>query len=626
LFYTNLMFKFLNMIIFILKGMDVKINIIKFIVLFLWILFFNIDIIYSQVQVDTIIVKPDSINLTAPVSDSFRIYISNTIIHSDSVTPQGNVVAGDTISFIILFYDVSFFNIHFTAGNLDSVGTNNKRNGLFLTPSIDSVYIQPNGIGRNVAVGVFPYRTDPTPGLTDTVWFIFKDTNGSSYSSEPTIFTTIDKPIYITIPEILALQGETFDIPIKMEGGYSVDDSILSFKFGVKYDMAILTFNNASLTPLTLDFSIEENLIVDTICVSCAYHYPVSSIGDLVYLNFTVNNGTVYGDSSVLHITKSLLNKGKPYSIDKDGKVDIKPLFGDANRNGAIEALDATKILEYRVNLAVIDSVDSIHCDVSGNNAVTSFDAGLVLQWISTPVDLRRFPVEDLLGLKPSLMNRNAEILVYSEQDLKEENINTSDNYKIISVDLKNIDEVFSLDMVFDYDYEFFEFVDYRIPDLTNRFSTIVNDLHGKILVAMVGSRPIKSDGKVIEFVFRKNDEGNGEYYFTSFMINEREMNSKIEYVSTPSSYILYQNYPNPFNLETEVKFIIPEPCDVLLKIYNLLGEEIRTLVNERREKGYYTVKWDGKDSRGLTTASGVYFYRLKAGSFVSTKKMILIK
>ena len=194
------------------------------------------------------------------------------------------------------------------------------------------------------------------------------------------------------------------------------------------------------------------------------------------------------------------------------------------------------------------------------------------------------------------------------------------------AVDLKNIDEVFSLDMVFDYDSEFFEFVDYRIPDLTDRFSTIVNDLRGKILIAMVGSRPIKSDGKVIEFVFRKNNEGNGEYYFTGFMINEREMNSKIEYVSTPSSYILYQNYPNPFNLETEVKFIIPEPCDVLLKIYNLLGEEVRTLINERREKGYYTVKWDGKDSRGLTAASGVYFYRLKAGSFVSTKKMILIK
>jgi len=620
------MFKSLNIIIFILKVMDVKINIIKFIVLFLCVLFFNIDIIYSQVQVDTIIVKPDSINLTAPVSDSFRIYISNTIIHPGSVIPQGNVVAGDTISFIILFYDISFFNVDFAAENLDSVVTNNKRNGLFLTPSIDSVYIQPNGIGGNIAIGIFPYRTDPKPGLTDTVWFVLKDTSGNGYSSEPMIFTTVEKPIYITIPEILALQGETFDIPIKMEGVYSVDDSILSFEFGVKYDMTILTFNNASLTPLTLDFSIEENLIADTIYVSCAYHYPVSSIGDLVYLNFTVNNGTVYGDSSVLYITKSLLNEGKPYSIDKDGKVDIKPLFGDADRNGAVEALDATKILEYLVNLAVIDSVDSIHCDVSGNNAVTSFDAGLVLQWIVTPVDIRRFPVEDSLGLKPSLMNRNAEILVYSEQDLKEESFNSSDNYKIISVDLKNIDEVFSLDMVFDYDSEFFEFVDYKIPDLTNRFSTIVNDLHGKILIAMVGSRPIKSDGKVIEFVFRKNNEGNGEYYFTGFMINEREMNSKIEYVSTPSSYILYQNYPNPFNLETEVKFIIPEPCDVLLKIYNLLGEEVKILINERREKGYYTVKWDGKDSRGLTAASGVYFYRLKAGSFVSTKKMILIK
>ncbi|MCU0644381.1 MAG: T9SS type A sorting domain-containing protein, partial [bacterium] len=86
-------------------------------------------------------------------------------------------------------------------------------------------------------------------------------------------------------------------------------------------------------------------------------------------------------------------------------------------------------------------------------------------------------------------------------------------------------------------------------------------------------------------------------------------------------SFELRQNYPNPFNPTTTIEFAIPKSAFVTLNIYNLLGEEIATLVAEQRTAGIHRVNWDAK---GL--ASGVYLYRLEAGEFVRTKKLILMR
>jgi len=87
------------------------------------------------------------------------------------------------------------------------------------------------------------------------------------------------------------------------------------------------------------------------------------------------------------------------------------------------------------------------------------------------------------------------------------------------------------------------------------------------------------------------------------------------------SDYNLYQNYPNPFNSSCALKFSIPKSSRVTLKIFNTLGEELETLVNEEKPTGTYELSWNAAN-----LPSGVYFYRLQAGSFVQTRKMILLK
>lgn len=96
-------------------------------------------------------------------------------------------------------------------------------------------------------------------------------------------------------------------------------------------------------------------------------------------------------------------------------------------------------------------------------------------------------------------------------------------------------------------------------------------------------------------------------------------VNKFLDYVGTP--YKLYQNYPNPFNLTTSIKYFIPSSEHVILKIYNVLGQEVMTLVDEKQEPGLHEIKVSS-----VNLSSGVYFYRLIAGSFVEVKKMILIK
>ena len=93
-----------------------------------------------------------------------------------------------------------------------------------------------------------------------------------------------------------------------------------------------------------------------------------------------------------------------------------------------------------------------------------------------------------------------------------------------------------------------------------------------------------------------------------------------------PSSYQLYQNYPNPFNPVTTIRYGLPEAAHVKVIIYNILGREVLTLVDEDKPAGYYSALWDSRSHQGIEVSSGVYFYRIEANDFVDVKKMVLLR
>jgi hypothetical protein len=101
------------------------------------------------------------------------------------------------------------------------------------------------------------------------------------------------------------------------------------------------------------------------------------------------------------------------------------------------------------------------------------------------------------------------------------------------------------------------------------------------------------------------------------------------EDTNIPKSIELFQNYPNPFNPTTSIQFAVkggPSPLHTTLKIYNLRGQLVKTLLDEDKPGGNYTLLWDGRDEGGKAVSSGIYFYKLTAGSFSEIKRMVLLK
>ena len=142
-------------------------------------------------------------------------------------------------------------------------------------------------------------------------------------------------------------------------------------------------------------------------------------------------------------------------------------------------------------------------------------------------------------------------------------------------------------------------------------------------------SEQFKDDGE-LKSIFFINDTvgwavGNGGKILVTLNGGVSSVGEE-ENQTNPNDFLLYQNYPNPFNPSTSIQYAIRSRQFVTLKVYDILGNEIATLVNEEKPAGEYEVTFDSHSGKVRNLTSGIYFYQLKAGSYIGTKKMILIK
>ena len=152
-----------------------------------------------------------------------------------------------------------------------------------------------------------------------------------------------------------------------------------------------------------------------------------------------------------------------------------------------------------------------------------------------------------------------------------------------------------------------------------------------------VGWRYLGSDFKVVVFDFplyyMQQTAARAALRQALIDLGETPLDVEETEATMPRSFQLHQNYPNPFNPSTVIRFDVPVRSNILLMIYNLLGQEVRQLVSEEKQPGVYRVEWDGKTAVGRPASSGVYFYRLvgKAvdggdGTFVAVRKMLMVQ
>ena len=133
-------------------------------------------------------------------------------------------------------------------------------------------------------------------------------------------------------------------------------------------------------------------------------------------------------------------------------------------------------------------------------------------------------------------------------------------------------------------------------------------------------------------------DEQEGEWIYAGGRFDRGRLRARVEAgavygvlydpgrVVLPEIFALHQNYPNPFNPVTNIRFDLPRKSDVKLEVYNMLGQRVSVVAEGEMEAGFHSLQWNGRDAAGRTLASGVYIYRLQAGSFITARKMILLK
>jgi hypothetical protein len=121
-----------------------------------------------------------------------------------------------------------------------------------------------------------------------------------------------------------------------------------------------------------------------------------------------------------------------------------------------------------------------------------------------------------------------------------------------------------------------------------------------------------------------KNGSSEAVVYFANIDVGDQDGGTSVSNEGgdfNPDQFSLSQNYPNPFNPTTNISFNLPQASEVSLKVYNMLGQGVASLVNGKKASGFQTVTFDAS-----VLSSGMYIYRIQAGNFVETRKMMLIK
>ena len=150
----------------------------------------------------------------------------------------------------------------------------------------------------------------------------------------------------------------------------------------------------------------------------------------------------------------------------------------------------------------------------------------------------------------------------------------------------------------------------------------MIHQRDNQVHISLFGVEGLDS-GEFLVQVTTESQTNGGAKIVADFRVNENpstELN-EIGLISLPTTLLLSQNYPNPFNPTTQIAYQLPDAANVRLSVFNLLGQEVEVLVNERKESGSYTAIWNAS-----YLSSGVYMYRLEVGSNVITKRMTLIK
>jgi len=285
----------------------------------------------------------------------------------------------------------------------------------------------------------------------------------------------------------------------------------------------------------------------------------------------------------------------------------------DGNTSGGPDAYSASLVLKYLADLDTLNAQQLAEAEVDGNPGITANDA----YWVLYATAYGTFPDGSLPKTAQAQMGSISVGQMSSQEN---------SDLVTIPIILQKSQGIHACYLQLNIDSRYAD-VNNVAAGLPKGWLMVHNYVNGALKIAMAGVTPL-TDGTIAAISLNLKNKG------AKFVINgsaklNANLNSQISgftVQTVPGQFGLSQNYPNPFNPSTVISYQLAQDSHVSLTIFDMLGQKVKTLVNVFQQAGYYNITWDGTNDSGRKAASGIYIYRIKAGNFIKTLKMNVLK
>lgn len=416
----------------------------------------------------------------------------------------------------------------------------------------------------------------------------------------------------ISLPNTVAVPGDTVSVPVNAEGLASVG----SISLEVQFNNAALEFVGTENALENFNFS--SNQPSTGVVRLAGFSTAGVDVGEkIVDLRFVASEGAsdLTFNESGSEVTNTA---GAAYNVAYEGgQVRAEQLLlGDVQGNGVVDAGDASLVLQAAVDLITLNSVQIAAADVDASGTVDAADASLILQHVVGAID--KFPAEEgSAAFAKSLPDADAS-LNWGELTP----IDGSDSYQLPIMISGSDRPVTAGQMTIRYNPSSvtIEEVASSLPSGWQVFHNTKRQ-DGVLKIAMAGVDALEA-GQLVTLTVTPKDGSepsfSGEATLNAGVTQDL---GQVGSLQLPESVTLRSNYPNPFRGATNISYGLPSDEKVLLEVYNIAGQKVATLVNQQQSAGVHEVTFDAS---GL--ASGMYMYRIQVGNVVKTGNMTLVK
>ena len=527
-----------------------------------------------------------------------------------------------------------------------------------VTISTDTIFVQMQGTTALQDSGVLVYlnfNVIGNEGQQSPLHFVqarFNTWNPLAQIKDG-VFTTLPTPtVSISIPNSYGRPNSDALVPIRIGDvtEFNINRCLIELRFNKYFLDATDVFTEGTISSSWTNITFNDS--IGAITIEMSGDTPLKGSGTLLWIKFDVMDKL--GLSTFITFRNVVFNNGAPLAETKNGRLFVS---NPANTDISVSIPDVT--IRSLDTLQVPVTVTSIAgYELVGYSMDISFDPTvLAFKTIDTTNTINSkwsYPLAHYNSGELSINNygniplRNDEVLIYLDFDVIGDDGSSTiihfskmtfnlgafpaqthdgkiDVSGVVPVELSSfvanvVNNKVKLEWTTTTESNNYGFYIHRHSHISSTWETI-GFVQGK------GTTTVPQS-----YSFIDADVNSGRWFYR---LQQQDIDGKIHHseiievnLTIPTKFALHQNYPNPFNSSTLIKYELPVgDYQVRLTIYDLLGHQIRTLVDENNQQaGVYQISWDGLDDAGNPVASGVYFYRLQAGNRIFIKKMVLIE